>query len=550
VQVLSVFEDDGVPFISMEYLEGQTLTELLRDPLDSCPLVLKLHAISQVLEGLAYFHQLEDLDGSPLNPVHRDISPQNVMVTYEGEVKVLDFGIAKSGALSAEKTETGVLKGKLAYMPREQILGEDIDARVDLYAVGVMLWESVVRRRMWEGHTDGQIVAHVLASQQPALPRESEGSAPPALAGVIAKALAPRDDRFSNAVEMRAALLPAIAALDPSPPGSKLREYMRQRYGAERSRQQALIRDARAAPLGSVGLAQVPARSLPDSAGAVVTAPSPGVLRRTRRSQRLRSLLGRLAVGIFGAVALTALGGRMFAHSARAPSLGAASHGRTGMAVAAPAMPVPEASLMPCAPPLQADFEDGWAHLCAPDRTGRVIVYSDGTGFVSPAVGLYGHSAELVEPRSNSRHALHLVGKDLADWGAGIVLALNGGKPIDVSASEGVAIWMRAAREPTTVLVEVATSDTLDPSFGGSCRPTSTTICDDHYAAARTVSVFWTLVRVPFKQLRQIGFGARADWNPAHAVEIHVAVKKDVLPEERRARPIDFDLWVDDISIF
>jgi hypothetical protein len=115
---------------------------------------------------------------------------------------------------------------------------------------------------------------------------------------------------------------------------------------------------------------------------------------------------------------------------------------------------------------------------------------------------------------------------------------------------EGVAIWMRAERSPVTVLVEVATTDTLDASFGGSCHPSAGRICDDHYGAARTVSVFWTLVRVPFRQLRQLGFGVRADWDARHAVELHVAVKKDVLPEEARDRPLDFDLWVDDISFY
>jgi serine/threonine protein kinase len=545
VQVLSVFEDDGIPFISMEYLEGQTLSELLRDRVAPCPLVLKLHVIAEVLEGLTYFHQLEDLDGSPLHPVHRDISPQNVMVTYEGAVKVLDFGIAKSSAPTAEATEQGVLKGKLAYMPREQIFGDGIDARVDLYAVGVMLWEAVACRRMWEGHSEGQLLSRVLAGDHPELPDSGEGKGTPALARVIANALGPRDARFATAAEMRAALMAAIAEIDPSPLGPRLREHMRQRYASERSQRQALIRDARMSPPGGSARWRVlAAPRLPDSAGAVVTAPAPGLVRRARRFQRAK-LLGGLAALASIALVATLLGGRMMARPTQARA-----HPVIQGGVAALASSIPEVAARPCNPPVLADFEDGWAHLCAPGRAGRVIVYSDGTGVVTPHVGLYGPAAELDPPRSESRHAIHLVGKDLADWGAGMVVALDSGRPVDVSTSQGVAIWMRAEREPTTVLVEVATTDTLDASFGGACRPASTVICDDHYAAARTVSVFWTLVRVPFKQLHQLGFGMRADWNPAHVVEIHVAVKKDVLPEDARARPIGFDLWVDDMSLY
>jgi hypothetical protein len=223
--------------------------------------------------------------------------------------------------------------------------------------------------------------------------------------------------------------------------------------------------------------------------------------------------------------------------------------------VSAPEPPAPSSAepiAAPCTGSAWADFEDGWAHLCgAPGRAGSVILYSDGTGSLNRPVGLFGPSDLLPEPRGESHRALHWTGKNLSDWGAGMVVALDGGKPVDLSAMKGIAVWLRAEKEPVPVIIEAATTETLDVTYGGSCRPTTKDICDDHYAAIRTVSVYWTLVRVQFQQLHQLGFGIRANWDPAHVLEIHVAVKKEGLPPaEQGRRPINFDLWVDDISVF
>jgi hypothetical protein len=138
----------------------------------------------------------------------------------------------------------------------------------------------------------------------------------------------------------------------------------------------------------------------------------------------------------------------------------------------------------------------------------------------------------------------------VTDWGAGLVLPIHEGKAVDLSAMQGIEIWMRAERNPVNVLVEIATADTLGASYGGSCHPSNAVICDDHFAVARTVSVFWMLVRVRFEQLRQLGFGVHADWDPTRVMELHIAVKRDSLAKEDRGRPMDFDLWVDDISFY
>jgi hypothetical protein len=179
-----------------------------------------------------------------------------------------------------------------------------------------------------------------------------------------------------------------------------------------------------------------------------------------------------------------------------------------------------------------------------------VIVYSDGTGLLTPPVGLFGAADVLPEPRGESKHALHWTARQVTDWGAGLVVPFDAGKAVDLGAMQGVEIWMRAEKNPVNVLIEMATTDTLGVSFGGSCQRSGAAICDDHYSASRTVSVFWTLVRVRFQQLHQLGFGVPAEWNPSRAVELHVAVKRDSLPKDDRERPMDFELWVDDVSFY
>ncbi len=153
VQVFEVVEEASSPIMVMEYVEGVSLSQVLARTEHRLPIRLHVHVIMQILAGLQYFHELRGEDGMPLNGIHRDVSPQNVLVMHEGAVKVLDFGIAKvSGTADADATRAGVIKGKLNYMPPEQLLGDTtIDRRADIFPVGVMLWEAFARRRLWEG---------------------------------------------------------------------------------------------------------------------------------------------------------------------------------------------------------------------------------------------------------------------------------------------------------------------------------------------------------------------------------------------------------------
>jgi serine/threonine protein kinase len=164
VQTNEVFEEDGRPIIVMEYLEGAALSRLVsrsREQGQPIPMAMHLRIICDVLSGLHYSHELRDYDGTPLGVVHRDMTPQNVFVSFDGKVTLLDFGIAKLTGAIAE-TQTGVLKGKLRYMPAEQIMGETVDRRTDIFAVGVMLWEAVTREKMWRGLADATVMHNIV----------------------------------------------------------------------------------------------------------------------------------------------------------------------------------------------------------------------------------------------------------------------------------------------------------------------------------------------------------------------------------------------------
>lgn len=199
--------DGDHPFLAMEYLDGQSFKHILDkmrgDGGLSLPLSLKI--ICDLLAGLEYVHGLTDLTGKPLRIVHCDVSPQNVFVTCDGAVKLIDFGIARS-AMSQSTPHPRDTRGRVAYMAPEQLLGETLDCRADLFSVGVMLWEAAVGQRLWQGLTDGEIMQKLLSREPP--PRLPRGRGfPPGLATICARALAlDPDQRYASASEFQSDL--------------------------------------------------------------------------------------------------------------------------------------------------------------------------------------------------------------------------------------------------------------------------------------------------------------------------------------------------------
>ncbi len=241
VRTFEVVDDaDGVA-IAMEYLDGQPLTRVLNRLRDSggLSIPLRLRILSSVLAGLDHAHALTDLDGTSLGVVHRDVSPQNVFVTYVGQVKLVDFGVAKTLAAS-HHTCPGALKGKLAYMAPEQLQAGPIDRRADLFAVGVMLWEMLAQRRMWQGMSEVQIVTHLsLGLPFPTLP--SEASVPAGLDAICARALHPNPDlRYQTAAEMEMDLdRVSVGAADSH--ARDLGKIVAHAFADDRTARQALI---------------------------------------------------------------------------------------------------------------------------------------------------------------------------------------------------------------------------------------------------------------------------------------------------------------------
>jgi eukaryotic-like serine/threonine-protein kinase len=208
VQTNEVGEDDGVRYMVMEYLEGQSLAKVVRRlrELDrTLPQHFWLHMVSNVLSGIHYAHTLKDYDGGALNIVHRDLSPHNIFITYDGAVNVLDFGVAKADNNSA-KTEVGTIKGKLAYMAPEQINGE-LDRRADIFVIGIVLWELLLQRRMERATSELKALTDLISSEPVTRMSSIDSYVSSELDNIVATALEKDPSkRFQSAQEMREAI--------------------------------------------------------------------------------------------------------------------------------------------------------------------------------------------------------------------------------------------------------------------------------------------------------------------------------------------------------
>lgn len=248
VNVAQVFEVGRVGdeyFLALEYVEGRDLRRtlaVLAQRKQRLPVDLALFIGRELANGLAYAHRRTSADGASLNLVHCDISPPNVLVSFEGETKVIDFGIAKS-ALRGTATDPKMGFGKFGYMAPEQLIrGGVVDHRTDIYAAGVVLFELITGKRLYEAgpEPDYRALAKKVSKGEHALPSQID----PALAPydkLVAKALRPKpEERFQSAAEFRDAIQQALVAVNPTISTDQLGAYMRELFSTEMTAQREL----------------------------------------------------------------------------------------------------------------------------------------------------------------------------------------------------------------------------------------------------------------------------------------------------------------------
>lgn len=226
VGTLDVAQEDDALYMVMEYVEGASLSALLRRvPRGTAEIACVARVCVDALRGLHAAHELRDREGRPANVIHRDVTPQNLLVGLDGMTRLTDFGVAKAEA-RATVTKEGAVKGKLGYLAPEQLKAREVDRRVDLFAAGVVLWEALVGERLFRGTTDADTVGQVLTApiHPPSTFREA---VTPALDAVVMKALEREPDhRYATAEALAEALEQAVAPASHAEVGKWVRTWM------------------------------------------------------------------------------------------------------------------------------------------------------------------------------------------------------------------------------------------------------------------------------------------------------------------------------------
>ncbi|MGZ3446971.1 MAG: serine/threonine protein kinase, partial [Myxococcaceae bacterium] len=230
-------------FIAMEYVPGKDLRSIFeraRKKGEPPPVPLVCYVIGKLCEGLDYAHRKKDPSSRDLNVVHRDVSPQNVLISFEGEVKVIDFGIAKAAG-KVTKTQAGILKGKFGYMSPEQIRGLPLDRRSDVFSIGVCLYELLTGERLFVGESDFQVLEKVRKAE--VLPPSTYNrKIPEALERIVLKALAKDpQDRFQYGSELADELQRFLITSDSIFSRKDLMQYMKSTFAEEVERERARI---------------------------------------------------------------------------------------------------------------------------------------------------------------------------------------------------------------------------------------------------------------------------------------------------------------------
>ena len=241
MQVYDYGKTNGQLYTAMEYIHGANLKQYLdrlKEKKVVFPVEISCYIISQVCLGLHYAHTFTDkLTGKPYNIVHRDISPHNIMLTYDGAVKVIDFGIAKANT-NSEATQAGTIKGKLSYLAPEYLDGLELDARYDEFAVGITLWELLCSRKLFQANNDLAVLKQIQACKITP-PSEINPSVPKELDAIVMKALSKdRSHRYENLDQMNRALVRFLYSTYPEFNASDLKTFADDLFKSELAKDQ------------------------------------------------------------------------------------------------------------------------------------------------------------------------------------------------------------------------------------------------------------------------------------------------------------------------
>jgi serine/threonine-protein kinase len=291
VQVFEFGEAEGIFYLTMEYLQGRTLGAVGRrmkhveggaiDARVAC------YVIMQACEGLHYAHELRNITGEAMELVHRDISPQNLFVTYSGSVKLMDFGIARGVGL-AHTTRPGSLKGKFPYMSPEQVRGRNLDRRSDIFSLGTVLWELLAGARLFKGENDFESLRLVGEAHVPSI-ADFRPDLPPAFDHVLRRALARSvGDRYKTVLDFHNDIADLNHSLGPALNTHKLAEYMRSWFPKEIDKEQSLMKrllpvangasnSSASLPVAAVPAVRVSSQSLPSASYGAAVEPGTGV---------------------------------------------------------------------------------------------------------------------------------------------------------------------------------------------------------------------------------------------------------------------------------
>jgi serine/threonine protein kinase len=352
VQTLEVESHGFRRFITMEYLEGQPLHRVVRRARKQgqpTPLALQLRALVDVLAGLEYAHSLTDFDGAPLGLVHRDVSPQNVMTTYDGHIKLLDFGIATALG-NLRQSRGGVVQGKASYMAPECVFGQAIDRRADVFAAGAMLWEAILWSR--------PIESKPRASYELSAPSSARRDVDPDLLAIVDRAMSgDRNARYPTALAMRDELEYYVAKSNTKMPSAReLSAFVSALFAHERETQRALIdtqlRIARGPTSGHLLMAPLPRLALTPTVPPVTYgAPPPDSLSPTEETPRFRPSGYRIAAVVAALAALVTMVSFVAFESTRTTIPEASSSAPTPAPIATQTVPTSDTAFQQPPPP-------------------------------------------------------------------------------------------------------------------------------------------------------------------------------------------------------